>query len=519
MKNAYYKNNIMETLPNIDINIKAGNSLISKLDYTPGLKIGSKSAIDKDQKITLREYKNAVKVYKSENDKIKKTELKRLIRTLKGKMYSNCVQLTLFGEAEQLDNYLRYQDAFEWAIEFPEIISNDLVFEGFDIIIGNPPYGLINKKQNQTTSINSSINQYEYYKNSILYAPARGGVINIYRLFICLSNKLLKKGGRCSLIYPLAFMCDLSAYGVRKFLFDSTKIDFIEAFPERDNTKKRVFENVKMSVCITSFIKSKPKKDSSFRLRINSDRYVDENNAQTTIEINSINKISESTLNIPLVNKRELNLLEKICDDSTKLSEYSKCYTGEVDISLQKEFITSDSSMQPLLRGAQIQKYEIINDISQGELFYLLKDKYLEKNNGERSEHYKKKRIGMQGITGINEKYRLKMAYIPENSFCANSVNYLIPNEKDIYYLIGVLNSKIINWYFKKMSTNSNVNGYEIDELPIKNISESNKELISNYAKEVVDKYKNNINLIDELLYKIYNLSDEEIALIEETYQ
>ena len=47
---------------------------------------------------------------------------------LKNKMYSNCVQLTLFGETEQLDNYLKYQDAFEWAIEFPEIISNDLVF-------------------------------------------------------------------------------------------------------------------------------------------------------------------------------------------------------------------------------------------------------------------------------------------------------------------------------------------------------------------------------------------------------
>lgn len=520
LKNAYYKNNVMQTLPNIDINIKAGNSLISKLDYTPGLKIGSKSTIDKDEKNTLRDYKNAVKVYKSENDKIKKTELKRLIRTLKSKMYSNYVQLTLFGETEQLDNYLRYQDAFEWAIEFPEIISNDLVFEGFDIIIGNPPYGLINKKQNQTTSINSSINQYEYYKNSMLYVPARGGVINIYRLFICLSYKLLKSGGRCSLIYPLAFMCDLSAFGVRKYLFDSTKIDFIEAFPERDNTKKRVFENVKMSVCITSFIKTKPKKDSSFLLRINWDRFVDENNNQTNIEINSLKKISENTLNIPLVNKKELVLLEKICDNSTKLSDYSKCYTGEVDISLQKKYITSDSEMQPLLRGAQIQKYEIINDISQGELFYLLKDSYLANNKGDRSEHYKRKRIGMQGITGINEKYRLKMAYIPENSFCANSVNYLIPKENDIYFLLGFLNSKIINWYFKKMSTNSNVNGYEIDDLPIKNISEENKKLIDEYAKNIVESgNKHNESNIDELLYKIYDLSQEEVELIEETYQ
>ena len=354
----------------------------------------------------------------------------------------------------------------------------------------------------------------------MLYLPARGGVINIYRLFICLSNKLLKNGGRCSLIYPLAFMCDLSAYGIRKYLFDNAKIDFIEAFPERDNAKKRVFENVKMSVCITSFIKTKPKKNNTFDLRINYDRYVDENNKKTPIEINSINKISEKTLNIPLVNKQELNILEKICDNSIKLSEYSKCYTGEVDISLQKEFITNNSEMQPLLRGAQIQKYEIIQDISQGELFYLLKDKYLAANKGDRAEHYKKARIGMQGITGINEKYRLKMAYIPENSFCANSVNYLIPNQNDIYFLIGFLNSKLINWYFKKMSTNSNVNGYEIDALPVRKFLDIEKKQIHKYVKEIIQTNKiENAKLIDELLFQIYDLSNEEIEIIERSYQ
>lgn len=519
LKNAYYKNNVMETLPNIDINIKIGNSLISKLDYTPGLKIGSRSTITKEEKETLKEYKNAVKIYKSENDKFKKKELKRLILSLKSRMYSNYIQLSLFGENKQLDNYLKYQDAFEWSIEFPEIISNDLVFEGFDVVIGNPPYGLINKKQNQTTSINSSINQYEYYKNSNLYAPAKGGVINIYRLFICLSEKLLKNNGRCSLIYPLAFMCDLSAYGVRKYLFDTTKIDFIEAFPERDNTKKRVFENVKMSVCITSFIKMKPKKNSSFNLRINCDKYVDVNNKPTCMEIKAIEKISENTLNIPLVSNEELNLLTKICDNSSKLCEYSKCYTGEIDISLQKKYITSDSTMQPLLRGAQIQKYEIINEISQGNLFYLLKDEYLANNKGERSEHYKNNRIGMQGITGINERYRLKMAYIPESNFCANSVNYLIPDEKDIYFLLGILNSKILNWYFKKLSTNSNVNGYEVDALPIKNVNEEQKNKIGLLAKSIIENNnKDNIEKIDSLLYEIYNLTAEEITIIENSY-
>ena len=93
-------------------------------------------------------------------------------------------------------------------------------------------------------------------------------------------------------------------------------------------------------------------------------------------------------------------------------------------------------------------------------------------------------------------------------------------DEKYIDFLIVFLNSKIINWYFKKMSTNSNVNGYEIDELPIKNISEIDRNLIDNYAKIIIyNNDKEKIDMIDKILYKAYNLTDEEIQLIEDTYK
>lgn len=70
------------------------------------------------------------------------------------------------------------------------------------------------------------------------------------------------------------------------------------------------------------------------------------------------------------------------------------------------------------------------------------------------------------------------------------------------------------------MSTNSNVNGYEIDELPVKNISESDKKMIANCAKTIVDNDDNEkIDFIDKLLHKVYNLSNEEIQIIEDTYK
>ena len=73
----------------------------------------------------------------------------------------------------------------------------------------------------------------------------------------------------------------------------------------------------------------------------------------------------------------------------------------------------------------------------------------------------------MQGITGVNEKYRLKMTLSNPGTYCANSVNYLLIKEH-LYYFLGLCNSKMLNWFFAKLSTNSNVNGYEVDNLPVR---------------------------------------------------
>lgn len=128
----------------------------------------------------------------------------------------------------------------------------------------------------------------------------------------------------------------------------------------------------------------------------------------------------------------------------------------------------------------------------------------------------------MQGITGVNEKHRLKLALIDNNEFCANSANYIIENNKlKIEYIIGVLNSKLMNWFFKKLSTNSNVNGYEIDNLPIK-ISNENDLIknVSEYLKiKELNSNKENIELfeknIDRIVYDIYGLKEEDIKHIE----
>lgn len=68
---------------------------------------------------------------------------------------------------------------------------------------------------------------------------------------------LLKNDGHCCLIFPLAFMGDATDSKIRQFVMENTQVDFIEAFPERDIESKRVFKEVKMSVCILGATKGR----------------------------------------------------------------------------------------------------------------------------------------------------------------------------------------------------------------------------------------------------------------------
>lgn len=525
LKNAYYEQGIMETLPNIDINIKSGNSLINKLVYNVGGKVGeSNFSLNKIEKDLIKTYKKLVQEYKRTANKQRKNEITRNITAIKQQLHSAFSQISFsFNDADIVSyNYDTsnsvYKGAFEWAIEFPELLNEKGIFEGFDCIIGNPPYGLLNKKQNQNTSISVSGELLDYYKKDKMYEPAKGGVLNIYRLFICRCFTLLKNNGQCCLIFPLAFMCDLSAKNIRQYVMENFTIDYLEAFPERDIDSKRVFKEVKMSVCILGATKKQVDYKYKFPVRLNADKYVDENNEQMQISYDEIKMIDETSYSIPLIKQRELNIFLKITKDCKRLGEYCKCYTGEIDISLDKKYITLSNANDLMLRGAQVQKYYITNDISQGDIMYLKGTEYLQNNDGARSRHHEKRRIVMQGITGVNEKWRLKMTMAQPPYYCANSVNYLMPSQNNDFdlYLLGILNSKLINWYFAKLSTNSNVNGYEIDSLPIKLGNEIQYKNIVELVTELLnDPGCGNELEIDKIVYEIYGINEYEIPIVE----
>ena len=495
-------------LPSLDFKFIIANSLVA-LEESPQLSLFENQDHIDELKAVRDEYFNA--------DTERKTELKLKFADIQKRMFQ-----------ETISNYnksasSRYKALSDWSPfsnESTNWFDAEWMFgikDGFDIVIGNPPYGLINKKQNQKSSIQVTNKEINYYKTFPLYIPARGGMLNIYRLFICQSHYLLKDNGHMSLIFPMAFMCDLSATELRKFIFAQESIQYLEAFPERDDESKRVFQSAKMSVCILGSNRTKSDATRKFKLRINDNRYVNTSYEQVDISPSDIDCIDSKSLTIPLVSRAELDVLLKMCKKSQRMKEFSKCFTGEIDISLDKKYIRLDNSYHAMLRGAQIQRFYTTNNISQGDILYLDSDQYLAEVTSQRSRHHLQSRIVMQGITGVNEKYRLKMTLSDAGTFCANSVNYLLINE-DIEYYLGLCNSNLINWFFKKLSTNSNVNGYEIDNLPIIVVQNDKKEQLKNIVKSLLNgSSEHSENEMNAVVYDIYGLTKEEIAVVEST--
>lgn len=225
LKNAYYNDSKeLETLPNIDINIKCGNSLISRFD----LDIDLKDAIKKS-KLKISEYKSVVQAYKNAKTKEEKREMKFLIHEVKNGFQTEILAQdpksrklidlraevkmlelpqTMFEESNkekkereerrksaqtklskleveinEIKSNKLYKNAFEWRFEFPEVLDDNGKYEGFDILIGNPPYFKEYTNKNDFNGI-------PYYQ----------GKMDIWYSFACRGIDLLKQDAQLAFI-------------------------------------------------------------------------------------------------------------------------------------------------------------------------------------------------------------------------------------------------------------------------------------------------------------------------------
>ena len=546
-----------QPLPNLDYKITCGNSLLSRypidapienvfVEYNKGKK--------EDEKMTLAKYKELVSDYtNTSNHQTKelfrktiedikcafKTELSKQFKEKLAKLRGKVIMLeapTLFGERtkaekaelkklkeklniiekeqEDIQTNKLYVDAFEWRFEFPQLLDDNGKFIGFDIIIGNPPY---NELRDLGLSMQTAL------KSSRYYDYAKGGRLNMFQFFYPLAINVARDNGIVSLITQNSILAEDSALGNRKLFFAQTDILSIDSFPERDNKNLRVFESAKMSVCICILRRNNhPNTCNIIPINVWHSRYMQDKH-ELNITVEEIMEMYPEDIIIPISSNEKFSILKEI----KKKSQYHiNASAGEIDMTKYKSIFNTIGLGTRVITGAQIQRYYITSTPSQGDVIYI-DDSCKPQLSSKRKTEILQPRIVLQRITGVDSKVRIIATLINGNMYCANSTNYIANDENlNIKYLLGVLNSSLVNFFIKQTSTNTNITAKVLNSIPIAIPSAKMQEAIvrvvdyimqikSLSSDIVIDQYVDNEvmarqfeNVIDALVYELY-FSDE----------
>lgn len=553
LKNAYYKNATeLETLPNIDINIKCGNSLVSRFEIDSDLKQALKKS-----KWTIDSYRIAVDTYRNAQSKEQKREMEKLItaiksdfrseislndpkvkklRKLSGELFQMIQQQQLFEmskkekaawnkkvakltedtkkleiEIEEIKANKIFENAFEWRFEFPEVLNDEGDFVGFDVVIGNPPYGaLFNETEKSYIKSNYQFCDYQF---------------DIYMTFFERSYDLLKDLSQLCFIVPNTWLLNLKTPNIRKLLFTSFNMHNVRAynFP--------VFEEAVVDTIIVSAEKKKDITGAMTVQIIDRNRDLIENKfAKKELSENYQSHVNiylsdfASKIDFKFSTLLKLDNVAKITQ-GTKPFQKGKGKPKQDEKTMQeKPFVQSfkkDETFRPLLRGSLINKYVITwNDD-----YYISFGDWLAEPRYSASYDAPEKIIIRQTGSSLIATIDNQQFVVRDNLYTIISTN----KEYSEYIILACLNSKLLNWYYQNIVNNevgealAQVKRGHLATLPIPKINSSVFPTIESLIKEVLNLKQDNNSAdtesleskIDLLVYQLYDLTEEEIKIIE----
>ncbi len=531
-----------QSLPNLDYKITCGNSLLNRYAIESPIEsvfVEYNKGKNGNEKMTLSKYKNLVNDYTNTSNhqtkaffrqtiemikKAFKTELskqeKEHISNLRGRIITLETPLLLGERTKQekaelkklkeklvlkekfqanIINNKLYENAFEWRFEFPQMLDNNGNFVGFDIVIGNPPYNELRDLE---------LDMQRVLKDSMFYESAKGGRLNMYQFFYPLSITIAANHGIITLITQNSVLAEDTALENRKLLFSQTDIISIDSFPERDDRNLRVFESAKMSVCICILRKNKePQVSTIFPVNVWHSKYMKEKHV-LNISAVEIKEVYPEDLIVPISSNEKFSIIKNLEKKHTYRITAS---SGEIDMTKYKNIFNTKREGVRVITGAQVLRYHITDKPSQGEVIYIA-NHCIPKFSNKRKSEISHPRIVLQRITGVDSRIRIIAAYLQANVFCANSTNYISPDENiNIKYLLAILNSTLINFFVKQTSTNTNITAKVLNSIPIAVTQDIKiQELISELV-DYVSFLKQNDNLSDIISNETISIFFEKI--------
>ena len=557
LKNSYYlvdsddgfnanlsdKIHQMQTLPNIDINIKCGNSLISrfKLDDSLPTTQNIKNQISEYKKLVF-DYKNAdqnisttkksdivAKIYAIKQtfrltlkDPKTKRELENAIKkhtALYGLFMlddeslldgldsgiSNTFISANLSEAEQKDavtsfaniKFLRhkldsngngYKNAFEWRFEFPEVLDENGDFMGFDLVIGNPPYG-----------VDLSAEDRQKYKSIYNLIST-----NTAQLFILFADKIASQNGINTFIVPKSLAYVAQWKPLRDFLqpnlFLLTDCGKPWSYVLLEMVIYAVHKNHKYESYTNTFLPplNQPIKERDLGIVIDK------------------NLISLFGLFVNGLNQKEIDLGVKIRNIGEMMGKYCKNSRG---VTFQKHLI--EHGKYGFIGGKEIDKYHIKQYKG-----FLKSIKNIPNN-----AIIKENALLAQNI--VTENRIIAMLPQKQKAYLLDTINQLVFTELDSRFAWALLNSKLMNFYiarfiFSKAKMTMHFDSPATDKIPLPKLNAKSQK-ITNEIINLVDKIleskakdsQNSTTLlesqIDDLIYQLYALDSHEIEIVQST--
>lgn len=518
-------------LPNLDMNIQVGNSLIDEYE---GIKLFDKSILEDnkskknnkeieqmrilfDSDDILNEMFEKQNQYFSEGNERSKRELKSRIDELRDQLIIQ--RLRDAGNTQAIEKYKgirkeKTKPYFIWELEFAKVFKEK---GGFDIVIGNPPYGAkFDKKTKKHLS--------DKYPNVPDYESAD--------YFICMSKLLLKSKGLMSYIIPNTLLSNFFAKKLREEILNNWRIYSIDNLSDME-----VFSSAKVRNCILT-LENTNKNNFITRFingRIVNLNYKDDDSKEISRELLSktisgwLNLFYQDEETIIIVDKMRgtNNKLDDLAEVSQGLIPYDK-YRGHSPETIKKRIwhadYKKDKTYKKELQGRDLQRYYLEWNgqrwISYGEWLAAPR----------KPEFFKNERILIREITNP----RILATYTKEEYYNSPSIINIINFEEiSPFYLLGIINSKLLSFYHNKTSPKANKGLFpkilvnDVRNLPIKVVKgdmyrllvEKVESLINQVSNDDLDKAKYTDKEIDNIVYSIYQLNYKEIKIVEEFFE
>ncbi len=501
-----------EPLPNFDYKFMQGNSLIESFEGVDLSRMmsseGQHSSLGKGRQKaganqlgiefvstdTKRNLQLMLREYFSLTDHVKKAEARREINdSVKNYIRHQDLRPEAVARLSSLDPSAN-QEFFLWHTWFKDIFDKG----GFDIVVGNPPYVNI-----------ANIKPDEYREFLQRSFRSTRNKCDLYAYFIERSFMLSSPKGIISFIVPVTWKATDSFKKMREIVFKEHSVLQVV------NLNYGTFDaTVKPMIILMS-------------AQYKNDYWIDvrQENFEPLYHICSQEIMQNSNLSIdtdtPAVDKKLLKAIEENCTTLGNIIHFSR----GIKTSNDKRFISvipKGDEYKKVYRGRNIRPYTFI---WAGEYIWYRPDLMKEKAGSlphsksffEVPEKLVMQRIGMQ----------LSVAYDDEQNYFLDTVNVSRYDSLDknysLKFLCGLLNSKVVNFWYHRKYQLPTIGGYELDSIPIpKNLVTKQKNIVDLVdkileAKRIDSEVSTSVleRKIDQLVYELYELTPEEIAIIE----